>query len=441
MEDADGNGRRRAKRAALLAALFLLHALPWLNRPAIITGDEPHYLLMAHSIALDGDIAVEADYRAVADGDVRAGMRMRGTDLDRHVIRREDGLHFSHPLGLPLLAAPWIALGRLTPLRDAPDVTVGLLGLAVTFLALLAGWDLLRTSLGNPREATLMAFAIYFTTPLWFYSRTFYTEPYQWSFLVLALWLFQRDRMMAGSFLLGWVFLLKEPGAVFVAVVLFVLLRHRGWGAAFRAALFPTLFVAAYLIKNRIQYGSMLVTFQPWEKGDVLAGIVGLITDGQSGLLTFAPILGLAAIGWILVDPRRSGWQRTSMAAGFAVAVLFLLTAAWRDWGGGTGYGPRLLVPLIPAFCFPLVLTWQRWRDRAWYRVCFLILASVGFAWQFVAASHPFNASLDISIREMVVRFPGYAFPALAAGVVISALLLRSALGTSTARPVGSATP
>ena len=34
-----------------LVALLILHLLPFIGRPALIGGDEPHYALMAHSIA------------------------------------------------------------------------------------------------------------------------------------------------------------------------------------------------------------------------------------------------------------------------------------------------------------------------------------------------------------------------------------------------------
>ena len=77
--------RPRARRTALLAALFLVHALPFLSRPALIGGDEPHYALMAHSLAVDGDLDLEEDYRRVEAGSPAAGRKIAGWRLDRHV--------------------------------------------------------------------------------------------------------------------------------------------------------------------------------------------------------------------------------------------------------------------------------------------------------------------------------------------------------------------
>ena len=214
-------GRRaRARRTALLAALFLAHSLPFFSRPALIGGDEPHYALMAHSLAVDGDLELEEDYRRVEAGSPAAGRKFAGRPIDRHLLdadaaRRGGGAAigapatgagtaapagapagtrrvFSHPLGLPLLAAPLLAVvERLAP-GAAPDGWLGALGLAVTFAALLAGASLLRELAGSAAAGDLLTFGLYFTTPLWFYSRTFFTEPYLESALVLALWLLRR---------------------------------------------------------------------------------------------------------------------------------------------------------------------------------------------------------------------------------------------------------
>ncbi len=44
-----------------LVVLFLLHIFPFVGRPALIGGDEPHYALMAHSMAMDRDLELEDD--------------------------------------------------------------------------------------------------------------------------------------------------------------------------------------------------------------------------------------------------------------------------------------------------------------------------------------------------------------------------------------------
>ena len=65
----------RLRSNVLLILLFVLHAAPWLVRPYLIGGDEPHYALMAHSIAVDHDIDLTQDYIRVAAGSKAAGAR------------------------------------------------------------------------------------------------------------------------------------------------------------------------------------------------------------------------------------------------------------------------------------------------------------------------------------------------------------------------------
>jgi len=89
-----------------LVVLCLFHILPFVGRPALIGGDEPHYALMAHSMAVDRDLELENNYVAVENGSSAAGSRQAGKRLDRHVAEFGERTVFTHPLGLPLLVAP-----------------------------------------------------------------------------------------------------------------------------------------------------------------------------------------------------------------------------------------------------------------------------------------------------------------------------------------------
>ncbi|MGH9456572.1 MAG: hypothetical protein ACRD2J_02915 [Thermoanaerobaculia bacterium] len=108
MTGVDGeNGTRRRLWPWILGAL-ILHLIPFANRPWIVGGDEPHFALMAHSIAVDGDLALAEDYARVERGSKAAGGMVAGKAIDRHVRRVSDIEVFSHPLGLPLLVAPLV---------------------------------------------------------------------------------------------------------------------------------------------------------------------------------------------------------------------------------------------------------------------------------------------------------------------------------------------
>ena len=55
-----------------------------LEQPAVVSGDEPHYLLAVNSLLEDHDLALGPDYQRVARGGADAGVRFRRVDLDHH---------------------------------------------------------------------------------------------------------------------------------------------------------------------------------------------------------------------------------------------------------------------------------------------------------------------------------------------------------------------
>ena len=74
---------------------------------------------------------------------------------------------------------------------------------------------------------------------------------------------------------------------------------------------------------------------------------VSELTWGERrGLLRFAPILVLAAPGWLALLARRR-WVEAVVSAA-TVAAVFLVNLSYPEWTGGWSTGPRLLVPMLP---------------------------------------------------------------------------------------------
>jgi hypothetical protein len=420
---ADSEKRRGLRPVALLVICFLLHALPFLSRPALIGGDEPHYALMAHAIAVDRTLDLEEAYRQVEAGSQAAGRKAAGRPIERHLVTHGARRVFSHPLGLPVLAAPFLAvLDALAP-GAAPDLVLGGLTLTVTFAALLAGWELLLRLLGNRRDATVLTIAVYFSTALWYYSRTFYTEPYIWAFVVLAIFCVARGRWLGASLLLGLACVVKET-AVFLALPLVAYIWKR-YGAARAAWLspFPAIFAVVYLVKNWLVYGRLLETFQPYRIGNPLAGALGTLFDLQHGLLVFAPVLALALAGWVWPGRRRQPLDDAGAYTFAAFLLFFAVTAGWVAWRGGSCYGPRLMVPAVVATVLPLCWFYRHSATRPVPRAGFSLLVVVGFAIQWCAVTQPFAAFWEISLPRLLAAAPLGTLTGLAVG----GLLLRFA--------------
>jgi hypothetical protein len=390
----------------VLVALALLHLLPFAVRPALIGGDEPHYALMAASIAGDGDFALDEDYRRVAAGSKAAGEKGAGKDLDRHLLAVGGRQVFSHPLGLPLLAAPLLALEQRLAPGAAPDLVLGLLSLTVTYLALLAGWQLLAELLGDPRAAALAAAGAYLASPLWFYSRTFFTEPYLWALPVLALYALRRERPVTAAVLLGLALAVKETAVVIVGPLLVASAVALGWRRAALLAAGPAVFGALFVGKNLVLTGRPLSTFQPYAVGEPLAGLAGLLVGWEKGLLGFAPLLLVGGLGGWIFGERSAGSRRALATAAVVFAAYLLLAAAWVDWRGGSSYGPRLVVPALPALALPLGQLAARARHHRVLRRLLAAAFGAGFTVAWCAALEPVAAFWATDLGQVLAASP-----------------------------------
>ena len=293
----------RPRYAPWLILLLALHILPFATRPALIGGDEPHYALMAYSLGVERDAHIANNYGEVEGGSNAAGRKRAGTTLVRHTRTIGNAEVFAHPLGLPLLAAPLVAMQSAMLPGSAPDILLGLLTLGTTFVALIISWQLLSQVMESPKDAALLLFCTYFGSPLWFYSRTFFTEPYTWAFAVFAIACIVRGRLVAAAGFLALTLAMKETSLLIVAPILLVSAQRLGMRNAAVLATGPLVFAALFALKNYLLVGTPFSTFHPYIVGNPITGAIGLLLDSMHGLILFAPLLFLGIFGWL----RRGG--------------------------------------------------------------------------------------------------------------------------------------
>lgn len=304
------------------------------------------------------------------------------------------GRYFSDKLpGYPFLAtAPYAvmrALGARPHPLDGPalahwpsdyGVTLATSGVltAATAVVLMG----IARSLGcSARSAVLVALAYGLATPAYAYATLAYGHQASAFALLASLGLLMRtgtNRDGLRAFLAG---LLASYAAVVElqvgpvsAVLGFYLLgqvaaRLRRWDAiaAFGlGALIPALFLMLY---NTLAFAGPLdmgyfhhatAQFAKVHSRENPLGVGGpdwsrfvpLLWGRHRGLLFYAPILALAAPGWIAMAARR---RRPLAAASLAACVaVFGVNLSYPEWTGGWSTGPRLLVPLLPFAMIPV---------------------------------------------------------------------------------------
>ncbi|MBN2398903.1 MAG: hypothetical protein JXI33_01035 [Candidatus Aminicenantes bacterium] len=339
-------------------------------------GDEPHYLLIAHSLVKDGDLDLANNYQ---NADFKAYMPPQVSQLQPHTApAKKKGVAYSfHSPGIAILLLPFYALGLLLGksmliflVRFGMSLIGAFFGIQIYLFAREA-WNRERLALGLWAVVTLSA-------PVFFYPTHIYTE------LVVAafgLFVFRRLRS-AGTlnarnltligFLLAsfiWFHALKY---VFIQAPLFLYALLNVWKSSeaknrfgrLAAFFIPAgLCFAAYFYLQYAIYGSFnptAVSFQGAMNGrqtmgflkSLLTGIpfrlrwetlAGYFLDQRDGLFLYAPVYIFAFLGVIAMLRAKSkdvGWL-------LFIASPYILISAFLTQR--TGYAPqaRPLVPVI----------------------------------------------------------------------------------------------
>lgn len=336
------------------------------------SGDEPHYLIVTHSLVTDGDLDVGGNYAA------NDGRHLGHDGLARglHAVETPRGpLRSIHGVGLPVLVAPSYLLGRLAAhlpsdaLLARMKMSRGLLTYAVVSLSLAAltalATGLLTASL-MPRLAPPVAAAVGLVAglspPVVSHAFLVFPDVVAYALVCAVVWLTRRpDRrddhaaLLAVVAALGWLPWLHHKFALYVPGLLAVIAWTRWttlrawsrplWTMAALLVVLPPVLLVAWSWQTWGTLGGALTTGGlPFAADTLLRGVAGLWIDRRSGLLAFAPIYGLVPLCWVLTG--RTSWPW------LLPAVLLVVPAAsfTLGWWGGFSPAARYLLPLTPCF-------------------------------------------------------------------------------------------
>jgi hypothetical protein len=355
----------------------------------LLTGDEPSYLLIAHSLVADGDLnlynnCIARDGRYF--GMEKAGPHAARRDLEKRLV------YSIHTPGLPLLIAPAYAYGlngTVAP-RTAVCLFMNLLAALLAVNVWLFCRDLSRLAgCASPWPAFLSTAAVIFTPPAIFYANLIYPELPAALFILYA---FRHAFPLAESFdpgspnrrtgdsdalksparplahppsqLLASLCIAALPWLSFrfflPAFVLAVMLVQRGRairaqhrGIAFLLALPILLSLALFFAYQyrafcsfRPDAGYVHQHYASWRLSGfrMLDGILGIVLDTGHGILTWSPVYILSLTGLFLLFRERRPialWMSVLLLATYLPAATFVF------WWGGFAPPPRYMV--VPA--------------------------------------------------------------------------------------------
>lgn len=369
-----------ARPVFLAAAGFFLLVGLWYTSRLRVSGDEPHYLVMARSLWREGDLDLRDNYAREDWKEDTPG------PVEPHygAPRRDERPFPAHSPGLPLLLAPVDALGG----RRA----------CVIVLALLAAWLIvevraLALRATGDSSAAILAAAAAAGPPVAAYAFHVYTEVPSALAIALALRLLApeaglRDAVFGAlaAAALPWLHVKMIPAAGALGLVGLLRMRSRARVAFLVTALvmagaFMAYYAAIFGAASPLAiYGGL-----PQDaSGSPGRATFGLLLDGSSGLLPHAPVFLIALAGLVTIARRlsRSSWPYLLVGAAVLLPVL-----PWRMWWGGQCPPARFLVPLVPLLALAIaraasgpVRGLLRWRAA---------LLAVGFGLLLFAAADP----------------------------------------------------
>lgn len=381
----------RARRVVIPVALVLLGLIT--HGTYAGSGDEPHYLAIAHSIAFDGDLDLANNYGAneplIGGGVQEMGLHARaGTG---GIVRPV------HDVGMPALFAPYVrvaaplaaAIGRTLPdaamrrLRLTPSTIYRhTISIAMIVVACFLAVQMLRFSEETTRDARASmwsALLIALSLPALLLSILFFTEVVTALLVVVVVRAFTTGRVErdwhAGllGLCVGMLALIHARNVALVAVLGILGLVHLSRrGSLAKTALFVVGAAAPVAVRLMLTYamwGTWVSTpharFGSWSGWGAFVETValrttGLLLDQEYGLLPYAPVFLLAAFGV------RALWRRSPTAAGAIAAVSAAYVASIvvplvnpYGWSGGWSPPARFLMSVLPLLAPCLALGWR----------------------------------------------------------------------------------
>jgi hypothetical protein len=402
----------------LLTLLIFVQAIPYLLYTWAITGDEPHYLLAAHSLAKDGDLDLKNNYLSGDHLGFHPGF------LDPHIRQQPSGAWLmTHDVGLSVLIAPAYAWGG----RAGVMQFFAVLGALLAVQMFLLGWEVTGRWWAGLAGWGAMAFS----APLALYVFQIYPEMIGSLMVIWAMrqilqtprWLDQKgdgrpeETKGASAFVLLplAVALLPWLSGRFTPLLFFLVglsiwkqwPQRKVWLTTSGVAL---LSLAVYLITNYALFGgptpSATVAGSAVSAGfgniggqQIPRGLAGWWLDQQRGLLVYGPILAVALIGlphlW-----RLRGLD--GLLLGMPIVIMWLLASVWGGFYIAWEISARFLMVGVPLLVAGIAaaLAGIRGRAQRWlFYPLVAALATLSLLNTVIVMLNPFVAFHESPIR------------------------------------------
>lgn len=395
-----------------------------------VSGDEPHYLIVAHSLVTDGDLDLANNYGN------HDGRRFGADELknDLHARLNVHGELWSvHDPGLSFLIAPVYALAsRLAGFIPADLLarvrqSRGLFTYSLVSLAMLAlatwGVSLMCSALlgvAGPRSAFAVTAAMAFSPPYMSHAFLLFPDTVAAVVCCAAVWMLclapteltaRRAMWMALALgLLPWFH--RKYVLLLIGLAVVLVHRHGPWfrkqkpGVKIALAGLVVVPAVGLFALTWFAWGSLTGpqgATVPFSARWIPAGSLGLLLDRERGLAGYSPLFLLLPACWLLAW--RKHWTLV-----VPILLVFVPSAAYLEWWAGFSPAGRYLLAIVPLLVLPAAEALQsRWLRGVAVPLALLQAAISAYTWQFPRTLWPRENGSNQVLDTIPVVGPRYA--------------------------------
>jgi len=217
------------------------------------------------------------------------------------------------------------------------NALLGAVGMAVLFLFLKKHYRL--------DAAAVTVLLIGLTTDWWNESRMFYSEIGAGAFLITSLYFADNDNPYLCSLFLAISMLFRPTNLIAIPVWMYAVWK-KNWKAVLSG-----IFIAGGLAFLALYNYARFYSFTNFGYGNegfttpILTGLMGIFLSPGHSLFIYSPITILAITGCRLLYKTNKPLMLATLTTTLGY---ILLVAMWGTWFGGTVWGSRLVVPILP---------------------------------------------------------------------------------------------
>ena len=357
------------------------------------TGDEPHYLVISQTLLLYHSLDVTRDY---THGDYKT-FYLGPLGPFQHTSRNKWGNVLPlHSIGAPIFwLIPFALAGK----------TGTLFFMSLVSLLVILNMYLLLVSLGIQEiYAFVTSLGVTLASPIWVFSHHNFVEPMAALLCIYSVRVLFQQQLRTGDILgisaaigiLPWIHIRFALFEIVLCGFLFARVYEKnrfGKIMPYLSALLPMLgLFLLFEAYTAVVWGSLNPAANQIASGEgpfdspIWRGLLGLLLDQGSGLLTNFPIF-LLLLGGIILALRK--WFLRFNLLALLLSLPYLVTiASFHNWDGAISPPARFLNVLVPLLAFYLALALQ--QAHSWIVTgLFLLFLGVTLLFEEISFSIP----------------------------------------------------